>query len=288
LSRRGVFAPFALTFFVAGAAPVIADPGVGMVIDSGGNVFYTDLERVWRISADGKKTVAVAGVHTHELHLDPQGNLYGEHLWYEGEATDKWGHRVWRRSPDGTVTDVYPAREGFRTDYSFVRDAAGASYWVEREGRTRFRKRTADGEVSTLAECGQCRDVRWTAAASDGTLYFVDGTDLHEISPGGAIRLRARELGRRKWNRPQAGDRHVVMGLWTDSARNVYAAVYGAGEVRRVSPDGRSAVVARSPWPWSPSGGTFDRDGNLWLIENSVTNAVRVRRIDRRGRSTVF
>jgi streptogramin lyase len=258
-------------------------------MDSRGNVYYSDLARVWKISSDGRKSVAVDGVHTHELSLDSQGNLYGEHLWYEGEATKRWGHRVWRRSPDGSVTDVYQARPGFRTDYSFVRDAAGSMYWTERErSPTLFRKRTVGEAVSTVAECPRCLDVRWMTAAPDGTLYFVDGRDLYEISPAGAVRLRARGLGRSTLLRPQAGGRHVVMGLWTDAARNVYAAVYGTGEVKRITPDGRVTVVTRSPLPWSPSGGMVGPDGSLWILEYSITNAVRLRRIDRTGRVAVF
>jgi hypothetical protein len=125
-------------------------------------------------------------------------------------------------------------------------------------------------------------------AASDGTVEFVDGRDLYEISPNGTIRLRARALGRSTLLRPQAGGRHVVMGVWTDAEQNVYAAVYGTGEVKRVAPDGRVTVVARSPFPWSPTGGMSASDGSLWVLEYSITNAVRVRRIDRNGRVTVF
>lgn len=281
--RRLVFARVALSLLLAGAAPLVAHPGVGIVMDQRGNVFYTDLARVWKVGSDGRKTVAVANVHTHELWLDREGSLYGEHLWYEGDATKQWGHRVWRRAPDGTVTDVLPARRGFRSDYSFVRDAGGASYWVERESKPpRFRKRSADGVVSTLAECASCRDVRWLTAAADGTVYFVDGTDLYEISPAGAIRLRAARLGRRTATHPQAGDRHIIMGLWTDRAHGVYAAIYGAGEVKRIAPDGRVRVVARSRFPWSPSGGMIAPNGDLWILEYSVTNAARARRVEGR------
>ena len=277
---RGIFAAVTLAG-LAVAAPARAHPGVGIVMDRRGNVFYTDLARVWKIGADGRKTVAVASVHTHELWLDHEGSLYGEHLWYEGDATKRWGYRVWRRSPDGTVTDVLPARSGFRSDYSFVRDAGGASYWFEREHKPpRFRKRSAGGVASTLAECASCRDVRWMTAAADGTVYFVDRTDLHEISPAGVIRLRAAHLGRRTATHPQAGDRHIVMGLWTDGARGVYAAIYGAGEVKRIAPDGRVTVVARSRFPWSPSGGMIAPNGDLWILEYSVTNAARARRIE--------
>ena len=79
-----------------GVLPSLSHPGIGIVMDSHGNVFYTDLEHVWKISRDGKKSIAVHTVHTHELYIDSADNLYGEHLWYNGEATNTWGHRVWR------------------------------------------------------------------------------------------------------------------------------------------------------------------------------------------------
>src|SRR5262245_61408252 len=81
-----------------------AHPGVGIVQDSRGNIFYTDLKQVWKLAPDGKKSVAVPNIHTHELCLDDEDNLSGEHLWYEGDATKKWGHRVWRMTKDGTLT----------------------------------------------------------------------------------------------------------------------------------------------------------------------------------------
>lgn len=135
-------------FFHLLAASVIAHPGIGIVMNSRGEIFYTDLKQVWKISPEGKKSVAVANVHTHELYLDADDNLYGEHLWYEGEASDKWGHYVWKLHASGKLERVIPPREGFREDYqdcSFVRDAAGNMYWAERGEPTVIRKRTPDG-----------------------------------------------------------------------------------------------------------------------------------------------
>src|SRR5260221_11330317 len=78
------------------AALTLAHPAVGIVRDSDGNVFYSDTANVWRIDAHGAKLIVVRNVHTHELWLDSSGYLYGEHLWYEGDATHKWAHRVWK------------------------------------------------------------------------------------------------------------------------------------------------------------------------------------------------
>jgi hypothetical protein len=263
------------------AAPLAAHPGIGIVRDAQGNVFYTDLTQVWRIDPAGRKTVAVPAVHTHELALDPRGNLYGEHLWYEGEKSDKWGHRVWRRAPEGRISDVIPAREGFLHDYSFVRDAAGTMLWVERQPRVVFRKTTVRGATSDLAACGDCRDVRWLTLDGDGTLFFTDAGDLRALSPAGAFRTLAKGL-------QTPSEAQLLMGIWTGPGRSVYVADYGHRQVVRVTADGKKSVVARSRLPSAPSGGLLAPDGTLWLLEASVTNSVRVRRIAPGGRETVF
>src|SRR5574339_286409 len=109
-----------------------AHPGIGILKDSKGTIYYTDLKQVWKISPDGKKSVVVHDVHTHELYIDQQDNLYGEHLWYNGEKLDTWGYYVWCLKNTGELVKIIDPTEGFRTDYSFTRDAAGNMYWVER------------------------------------------------------------------------------------------------------------------------------------------------------------
>ena len=256
--------------------------------DSRGNVFYTDLTHVWMIGPDGRKTIAVRNVHTHELCLDADGNLFGEHLWYEREATNRWGYRVWRLAANGALSDVVPAREGFRKEYSFVRDGAGHMYRAEPGSPTRIEKRDPGGALSTLAECGDCRDVRWMTATAEGTVLFIDGGDLREVSPAGRLRTIARRLSRRVWTQPHVSERHALMGIWTDTAGNAYVASYGAREVKRISRGGEVRVVARSRLPWSPTGGLVTPRGDLWLLEYSVTNAARVRRVARGGRETIY
>src|SRR5262249_431141 len=99
-----------LVLLMLGAAAQ-AHPGVGIVADSRGNVFFTDLKQVWKVTPDGKQTVAVPDVHSHELCLDGKDNLYGEHYWHDAQ-TKKWMRRVWCLKSDGGLTEVLPAREG--------------------------------------------------------------------------------------------------------------------------------------------------------------------------------
>lgn len=269
------------------AGPLLAHPGVGIVRDAKGNIFYTDLKQVWRLAPDGTRSLAVPQVHTHELCLDAAGNLYGEHLWYEGERTDRWGHRVWRLGTDGSLGDVIHAREGFLKDYSFVRDGAGHHYVAQRGATTTIQKRLPDGRLAPHC-AGPFADLRWMAATAAGVLFVVDASDLKRVEPDGTVRTLAAGLQPRRAGNLWRYDRHALMGLWTDGPGNVYVAATADREVRRVDPRGRVTVAATSPFPWSPSGGLVAPDGALWLLECSTFNAVRVRRIGTDGRERVF
>jgi hypothetical protein len=246
-------------------------------MDRQGNVFYTDLVHVWRIAADGSKSVAVRDVHTHELAIDSLGNLFGEDSEYLGG--DRWRHRVWRRSPDGRVTALTPWRDGVWPEYGFVRDHTGAMYWVQcPDKQCVIRKRTPNGRTSTFAPGVRFNHpINWFAAGPGGSLYVVEGPDLRRVSHDGRVTLVARNLG------PH------VMGLWPENARHsLLAAVYGRREIVRITSDGRVSTMARSTAPWAPSGVTVAPNGDLWILEYSTANQARVRRVTRRGQSATF
>ena len=136
-----------------------AHPGVGIVMDSKGNVYYTDLKQVWKIDTKGLKEVVVNNVHTHELAIDENDNLYGEHLWYEGEQVNTWGHYVWKYHPASGFQKVIKDTEGFLAHYSFVRDGMGNMYWANREQACQqISRRTIDGHEHTYGN--SCRHER--------------------------------------------------------------------------------------------------------------------------------
>lgn len=268
--RSGVIALFLLI-----APPLLAHPPVSVVVDGRGNVYYSDLERVWRVAPDGTRSVAVAGVHTHELSLDRHGNLFGEHLWYEGDRTKQWGHYVWTRDTAGRISKVIPNTRGFLSNYGFARDDAGNVYWPQRD-KGEIRKRAPNGTIVRVA--GELKSMRWLHATPAGTLYVIDGNDLVRVRDGRTTRI-ARNLMKTSVRRPHVALQHAIMGLWTDRAENVYVADFAHAEVKRITPAGIVSVVHASPRPWSPVGGTFAPNGDLWLLEATVTNAVRVRKV---------
>ena len=266
-------------------AAATAHPAVSLVRDGRGNIYYSDLAQVWCLAPDGRTRIAVPGVHTHELCLDATGNLYGEHLWYEGDDTKKWGHYVWRRSPDGRVEKIVPPTEGFRRDYSFVRDAAGHMYWSESDatGGTVIRRRPPAGAITTITPRPALRDPRWLTCSPNGTLYTVARGDLLRIDPDGTTRTLARRLSGERFY-IAFFDRHDVQGLCADDAGNVWVAVSELSVVKKISPAGAVTIAARSTFPHRPSGVLSTPDGHLWILEDSVPNQTRLRHLTPDGK----
>ena len=250
-----------------------AHPSVSVVFDSKGNVYFSDLKQVWRVAPNGSQSVVVPNVHTHELYIDAQDNLYGEHLWYEGDATKKFDHYFWRRSPDGRIDRVVAAHEALKNelDPSFVRDRAGNQYWAQKPGGPIMRNQTV------LAR-GTFRDIRFLTATPDGTVYFIDTFDLMRVTPDGRVSTVARALTTEDLIPSRVHNQ--IMGLWTDRAGNVYLADLKDNVVKRVTPAGAVSVVARSKLTWDLSGGGFAPNGDLWVLEFRLYEA-RVRNVGR-------
>jgi hypothetical protein len=261
------------------SASLEAHPGIGIVADSRGNVFYTDLHQVLKIDAAGRVSVAVPGVHTHELFIDSQDNLFGEHLWYEGDATKQWGHRVWKRSPDGQILDVIPATRGFRTEFEFVRDAGGNQYWVgDASGdaantRTTLFLRTPAGQRRIVAR--GLVNARWIAAGPSRAIYVVDDRQIKRVTPDGRVQVVSPRL-------VTGFFADFIGGVTADDHGDIYVANYGAGTVDRIRPDGSLTVFARSRGRFGPCG-VLVRGDDVWVLEFAMIDAVRVRRFARDG-----
>ncbi|HYC86863.1 MAG TPA: hypothetical protein VEB86_16640 [Chryseosolibacter sp.] len=275
---------FCLTVPVAN---VWSHPGVGIVMDSKGVVYYTDLQHIWKIGTDGKVRIAVRNVHSHELFLDRNDNLYGEHLWYEGEATDKWGHFVWKLAPDGAFQKIIDDREGFLTDYSFVRDGKDNMYLADRtKPCQQVLKKNKNG---THRHSGSClKNIRWMTSTPEGILYVVDDGALKRIHEDGTVEAISPDLKERKLTQSAVNDQHMVMGIWTDSKGNVYTAVFGARKVKKIDGGRNVATVAETSIGWSPAGGLTSDNGDFWLLEYSQANKARVERITKDGIRTIY
>jgi len=262
-------------------------PGVGIVMDSKGNVFYTDLAQIWKINVKGKKSIVVPNVHSHEIYIDAQDNVYGEHVWYNGEALDTWGHYVWKLSSDGKIEKVIPNTKGFLSNYSFVRDRDGSMYWVNRDADCqKIVEKKNNGVILTRSDA--ClNNVRWMTSTPEGIIFIIDFHDLKKMDRQGHVTTLATNLADKKFLQVFVNEEHYLSGV-TAHKDNVYVADYSGRQVKKITPDGKVSVAAETSLPWSPTGTLVATNGDFWLLECSATNAVRVEKISMDGKRTIY
>lgn len=268
-----------LVLFTAGHAK--AHPGWGLVRDPvRGIVYYTDLVRVWKIDRDGRRSVAVPDVHTHELRIDAAGNLYGEDL--EGVGAG-WRNRVWRMTPDGRVADVLPWRSGFRDDYGFVADRNEALYWAkcsaERDSCV-VRRRRGPGVVGDVAGGKTfARPLNFLASDVGGRVFLADGRSILRLTDADSFAVVYRGPA-------SANDRFALMGFQPLASGEVLAAAFEDRTVIRIVPGRQPVVVYRTAAPWQPAAVLEAPDG-LWITEYDGSR-VRQRHRDAGGRERTW
>lgn len=273
----------ALTLLSAGAA--LAHPPNGIVVDGQRRVYFSDLESVWRVDAQGRLTRMRRG-HTHELALDAEGGVHGEDSSYNGAT-----YRVstWRMNPSGQVRHIVGPVVHPPLGASIWRDRAGGTYYVANlpgSSETLLFRRERDGRVTRLlgspeAAAAYRQELTGIHGAGvigpDGAFYFQHGGVLRKVGPDRRVLTLARNLPGR------------TFGLAVEPGGSVLLADFDGRRVLRRHPDGRRTVAARTSAPWAPTGVAL-RDDDLYLLEGrqdarGVTTALRVRKVSSTGRS---
>ena len=222
-----------------------AHPGIGIVKDSKGFIYYTDLVNVYRIDpATEKKTIVVRGLHTHELYIDKNDNLFGEHLWFVDNGINQFDHFQWRLNTKGKLDTIYgPSQAYIANDYSLCRDAKGNEYRVQALQMDRILKKKPTGESITIAE-GDYKDVIWLQATADGNVYFTQKNNLYRINQQDAVSLVASAIA----NDPG------LYGIWTDNAVNIYVALLADRMIKKITPAGKMEnILFKQEGNWGAS-----------------------------------
>ena len=257
-----------------------AHPSVSIVIDSQGRIFYSDLTHVWVIHPDGRKEIAVNNVHTHELWLDEKDVLYGEDV--QNLSGNRVRHKVWARTPDGTITDHIGWRSGYPedyADYAFNIDQQGYAY-ILRKAEKQIDVRKDEAVARTISLAGYDGYIHWLTVDPAGTVYIAIGDALYQAHPGEASLARmADNLIERTPEFDFLHDRHAIMGIWPGNDNDVFVSIYAGQVLKRVSSNGTVTNVAHAKGKWSIAGGTFTEDNIMYLLEFSSSNEARVRRI---------
>jgi len=259
-----------------------ADPGTGMVMDSKGNLYYTDLKQVWMIRPDGTRSIAVANVHTHELYIDSLDRLYGEHLWYNGEQLNTWGHYVWCRQSDGVVKRIKDSTAGFLEDYSFTRDAQGNHYYVEKNIPALFWKREPSGNKTLLLS------KLWSGIGRlhinpKGVLLFTHKSDVYALPPHDSLEQVVKDVG--EINTVLSDSSGTIWNLWSDNRKNVYIAT--GTVIKKIDHRRLVTPIYKSGEGWYPVSGMVSSNGDFWVMEYNAANEVRVNKISAQERMEI-
>jgi sugar lactone lactonase YvrE len=287
---------------------VSAHPAWGIVVDRNNQIYFSDIETIWKIDAQGKLTVFRAGVsgrHIHELTIGDDGNLYGVDNSYES-ATQRSIAALWKMTPDGTFSYVLAPTHNPPKAMTNWKDRAGNSYYVgqsDNTGRGIFvLKRTSDGKVTTLAGNRKAGDeyrqvvlfsVGGMAFDSEGTLYFTDNSNIRRVTMDGKMTMLAGNLAvenRAESSMPESPLTRLF-GIAVDTQGTAFVADYGNRRILKVTSGGAVSTVMRAEPPWSPTGVAL-KDGDLYILEFGFTPpstyTPRVRKLSSDGRISML
>jgi hypothetical protein len=298
-------------FFLAVAGVIQAHPPTGIVLDRAGNIYFSDLETIWRLDTNGVLSVFRAGVsgrHVHELAIDDQDNIYGADYSYESQ---KFISAIWKMTPDGQFQYLLEPTDKPPPGMSIWRDREGNNYLVEQNNHTRTQtlilRRSPDGKVITLAGGAYGHaDGKGTAAkfssvgniafGPEGDLYVTDGATVRRVSKDGVVTTLARELEART-NEDKtpvfADSQQNLTGIAVDALRNVYVADSNNRRLLKLDSANNVSVVLRTDPPFFPNGVFAGPDGSVYVLEIALTLPAtwagpRVRRISPDGKSTIL
>ena len=288
---------FALLSLAAGNAA--AHPGTGIVVDTAGRVFFTDLQQIWRIDRDGSLRVVVPGKHCHTLALAADGTLSGEHVSYDGAT---FWTSAWMLLPDGRLVESVPPRSGPVFVFTPTVAEDGTRYYFRvdnnRKDRSEIFRQRPGGPVEHLAggvygwadgagAAARFGAIGAMAAGKNGDLFVTDAPGIRRVAPDGSVTTLARGgrlLDSTLPGRVFKGAFGGFMGIALGDGKDVYVANFGGRRVVRVTPGAMPAAVLTSEAPWAPAGLAFGGGGkDLYVLEAGAWpgffDAVRVRRV---------
>jgi len=253
----------------------------GIAFNGRGELFVAGNSAVWRVSPEG--TVAKVAEMYSNLGLAPIGER--DVLMADFGPTNRFDHGpnadgiVWRVSPDGEATRLLDGGIGdpnfvlVRPDGSFLvtDDATDEILLVQPDGTSRLYT-DAVGHPNGLA-----------TSPDGGTLYVAQIFEsLRPLATSGkvwAIPLTGGEPGGPPQLLIDLGAGAANDGLAIDADGRIYVAANGAGQIWRVDPGTRHAVLVAEGLPGAASlafgQGAFDpeaiyvtstRTGNVWKV----------------------
>ncbi len=308
--RLALFAVVVILIFTPAAR---AHPASGIVVDRKGQIYFSDLETIWKLDTSRKLSVfrpGVSGRHVHEITIDDQDNVYGEDISYE-PATKKWISDVWKITPEGALTYIVAPTTDPPRALTMWRDREGNTYFIDQNNHlkrsTLLLRRTPDGKLTTFAggayghRDGKGTDAQFSSVGGmtfgvDGSLYLTDGVSLRKVTMDGTVTTVATNLNvRTSEDKPVLfeGLYGILAGLTVNTNGVIYLADAGNRRLLKINPDGKVEVVLRTDPPFFPNGAFATPSGDVYVLEvgftlPNISSGPRVRRMTPDGKSVIL
>lgn len=298
---------FALLFIFC-VSSIFSHPAWGIVVDRQKQVYFSDLETVWKVDRQGNLSIfreGESGRHVHDLSIDAEGNIYGLDNSYNPQ-TEKFPRSIWRMTPGGEFAYLVSLTDDLPTGMSIWRDSAGNTYSVEpynnEKKETKIIKRMPDGKTSLLAGGkygyldGQKDKAEFTvitdmAFGKDNAIYVTNDNKIRKIDQSGTVTTVYRQEAP---NTNQASIEPFArfFGLTVDDKNNVFVADFYNNRLTKISSDGKISPIFNSEKDWSPIG-VATSDDEIYVLEarpySSATHTgSRVVKIASDGKPTVI
>ncbi len=284
-----------------------AHPAWGIVVDRQGQIYFSDIEAVWKIDRQGNVSLFRAGVsgrHVHNITIDAEDNIYGVDNSYDPQ-TETYPRALWKMTPKGEFSYLVPMTNNLPIGSSVWRDSSGNTYSVEpyssEKKEAKIIKRTPDGTVSLLAggkygyadgqkDKAQFSVITDMAFGRDEAIYLTDTDKVRKIDKSGMVTTIYRgDVSPKNQQNPETYSR--LFGLTVDGQNNVFVADYGNRRVLKITSGGAVSTAATAEQPWSPTG-VASKDDNLYILEFGFTPpstyTPRVRKLSPDGRVSML
>lgn len=237
----------------------IAHPGSGIVVDTNGQIYFTDTGKgVWKIDNNGK-LIFLPTSKFHWMSIDAAGHFAG--------SSKKFGEYFERVTPQNNKPTLIMC-----SDFPLVVGKDGNIYYANtRAGSGKIIRRTPGGKESIFISNKIFESISGIAVGPDGSLYISEASDanantIRKITMNGTMSAIATFVGKSKKDLPLETTPSYCRGLAVDSTGNIYVAATGSRSLLKISPAGVISNILEEASPWTPTGVTVFH-GEVYILE---------------------
>ena len=272
------------------AAPALAHPGSGILVDRLGQIYFIDTgSGLWKIDTRGAVS-HMSPLRNHWLAMDPSDRFTQARV-----PTDSG--RDWVITAAGSNPTIL-----ISTDFPIVIGQDGNLYYPSvRESNVRLLRAKPTGgtdTVVTLPRSVAGVALGWMnglASGPEGSIYYTEDNAIRRIASDAKVSTVATVPPLANGPSIPEVDKHPYLrGLKVDEKGVVYVADTGDARVLKITPDGKIATLVQLESPWAPTDVAVFGD-LVYVLEflhtpgdDRVEWMPRIRKITADGKSTVI